>query len=117
MNSLNQQQRRELIVDFYKQHEEKGKVFTIQHFCNAGIPRRTVYNILSTAAKRGTTARRRGSGGHNKKLSNASRAAIVRNNVNKCGVSLRQLACKNQVHPSTMSRIFHAKGTRCYQQQ
>jgi predicted protein tyrosine phosphatase len=50
MNSLNQQQRRDLILDFYKRHDEKGKPFTIQHFANAGIPRSTVYNILCTAS-------------------------------------------------------------------
>lgn len=117
MNSLNQQQRRDLILDFYKRHEEKGKPFTVQHFAIAGIPRSTVYNILCTASKRGTTARRRGSGGHNKKLSNASRAAIVRNNVDKCGISLRRLARKHNVNPSTMSRIFQSKGVMCHHRQ
>jgi DNA-binding transcriptional regulator YhcF (GntR family) len=58
-----------------------------------------------------------GSGGLNKKISKASRAAIVRNNLNKMGVSLRQLAKKNRVAPSTMSRIFKERGVVCYKRQ
>ena len=55
----------------------------------------TVYNILKKYSIRNTVARKMGSGGKNKKVSNARRAAIVRNNINKIGGSMRKLSNKH----------------------
>jgi DNA-binding transcriptional regulator YhcF (GntR family) len=50
-------------------------------------------------------------------MSKASRAAIIRHNVDKVGVSLRQLAKKNCVAPSSMSRMFKNSGVVCLRRQ
>jgi hypothetical protein len=117
MKQLTELQRRDIIVNFYKRHLHLGKSFTVHHYAAEGVSSRSVYHILRMHTQRGTTVRKCGSGGHNKKLSTASRAAIVRSNLNKVGVSLRQLARKNNVNPSTMCRLFKSKGVKCYKRE
>ena len=110
MNKLSELQRRDLIISFYKKHEELGKKFTMQHYVTEGISKRSIYHILQKYFARGSTARKAGSGGLNKKMSKAAGAAIVRHNVDKKCVSLRQLAKRHNVVPMTMSRLFKASG-------
>jgi transposase len=117
MNELTELQRRDIIANFYERHLHLGKAYTVHHYAAEGIPSRSVYHILRMYEERGTTVRKGGSGGHNKKLTAASRAAIVRSNINKNGVSLRQLAKKNHVNPSTMCRLFKSKGVQCYKRE
>ena len=78
MNKLSELQRRDLIISFYKKHEELGKKFTVQHYVTEGISKRLIYHILQKYLARSSTARKAGSGGLNKKMSKAAGAAIVR---------------------------------------
>ena len=43
-----QQQLRERIVQFYENHNEKGTQFACLHFLDEGVPKSTIYSILST---------------------------------------------------------------------
>ena len=56
------------ISEFYKLNIDKGRGYTINHFKNEGIPRRTMLNWLVKIDKTRTSDRKAGSGGHNRKL-------------------------------------------------
>ena len=87
----------EIIFNFFKKNAHLGKIFTVNHYLNEGISRRSIYHILKTCEERNSSLRKPGSGGRNTSLSKASTAAVVRNNTNKKGVSLRQLSKKYNV--------------------
>ncbi len=53
---------RERVVSFYLKHEDKGAVFTANHFKLEGKSERTIYSIISNYKKRLTTQRAAGSG-------------------------------------------------------
>jgi hypothetical protein len=106
-----------LIGDFYRHHQEKPRSFTVNHFFQQGIPRRTTYGILKTLSERGSVTRRRGNGGWNCKLSKGSCGAIIRHNVDKRGVSQRRLASKFKVHQSTICRMFQRAGIKSYKRE
>ena len=50
------------IVQFYEKYSDKGKPFTVQHFMEEGLSRRTIYRTLQTFKERGTTKRKDGIG-------------------------------------------------------
>ena len=49
------------IVQFYEKYSDKGKPFTVQHFMEEVLSRRTIYRTLQTFKERGTTKRKDGS--------------------------------------------------------
>jgi hypothetical protein len=117
MQSLTEEQRRVLIADFYRNHQDQPKSFTVNYFSLQGIPKRTTYSILKNLLERGSVVRAPGSGGLNQKLSQGSCGAIIRHNVNKKGVSQRQLAQKYNVHQSTICRMFKRSGVKCFKRE
>lgn len=117
MQTLTEECRRVIIADFYFRHPGKSKSFTVNHFCLQGIPRRTTYGILKKLLDRGTVTRAPGSGGSNKKLSQASCGAIIRHNVDKKGISQRRIANKHNVNQSTISCMFQRSGVMCYKRE
>ena len=94
---------------FFKKNAHLGKIFTVNHYLNEGISRRSIYHILKTCEERNSSLKKPGSG-----LSKASTAAVVRNNTNKKGVSLRQLSKKYNVSATTMCRMFKRSNVKCY---
>jgi transposase len=108
-----EQELRERVGEFWKKNSMRGKIFTINHFVSEGCARSTLYSILTRLAKSQDVSRKPGSGGHNKKLSNAQRASIGRWLNNRPGVSLRQEARKYGVCTTTMHNIIHERGLEC----
>ncbi len=116
MQAQTEETRRVIIADFYSRHFDKLKSFTANHFALQGIPIRT-YAIIKRFCECKSVTRATGSGGHNRKLSNQSRGAIIRHHLNKKGVSQRQLARKSNVHQSTICRMFKSCGVKCYRRE
>ena len=56
------------ISEFSKLNFEKRKEYTIKHFKNGGIPRRTMLNWLVKIDKTRNCDQKSGSGGHNRKF-------------------------------------------------
>ena len=82
MEFLTEEQRRNVIFNFFIKNAHLGKMFTVNHYLNEGISRKS---ILKTYEERNSILRKPGSGGRNASLSKASTAAVVRNNMNKKG--------------------------------
>lgn len=45
MYKLNENERRNVISEFYRQHQTNKKSYTVNHFYQMGIPKRTIYDI------------------------------------------------------------------------
>lgn len=117
MKETNQETRRKQIVEFFQMQSDKAKSFTVNHFQLQGLSQRMIYDVLQTYAARKTTTRKEGSGRLNWKLTNVQKAAIVRHNVDKVGVSQRKLARKYNVNQSTISRMFKDAGVKVRKRQ
>lgn len=111
--AMTEQLLRDRVGGFWKVHYEKGKNFTVKHFLQEGVARSTIYSLLKKLEDTQELVRKPGSGGHNKKLTNAQRASICRWLSNKRGVSLRQEAKKYKVSEKTMRNVLNERGLKC----
>lgn len=50
------------VVQFFNTHRQRGKCFTVRHFVEEGLSRRTIYHILQKYEERGNCERKPGSG-------------------------------------------------------
>ena len=62
MEHLNQQQQYTMIAQFYASHIDKGKPFTVHHFCDSGVNKRKVYRVIGQYEKGEAMSRKTGSG-------------------------------------------------------
>jgi hypothetical protein len=62
MESLNQNTKRELIGEFYKQHMNTGKRFTVNHFLQMNFPERRIYYIINKVENGESLDQKKGSG-------------------------------------------------------
>jgi len=108
MNSLNQQQRRQLIWHFYQENIQLGKAYTVKHFELMKISKRTTYNILKSAS----ADRKEGSGGHNKLMTVLEENQLKRLVNGKSGVSQRKLAAKFNVSQTTIAKKIKKVGLK-----
>ena len=106
MEKLSEQQRRDLIVKFYNDHQDAGKPFTCKHFQAMGVPRRTIYSVLARYQERGDTSRKQGSGRPAVKLTKAAKKHLVKAASDKKAVSSRKLAKKYGVDRSYVSKVL-----------
>jgi transposase len=113
MDTLNELQRRQVIVSFYLENKEKGKSFTVQHFQAMQMSKSTIYAILEKHHLCGSTKRQVGSGGHNCKLRPKEDKKILREMCNTIGSSQRKMANHLQVHQTTICRRLKSLGVKC----
>lgn len=113
MDSLNEQQRREVIVNFYLDNTEKGKTFTVRHFQAMKVAKSTTYAILEKYTLCGSTERQVGSGGHNCKLGKKEDKKILRKMCNQIGSSQRKMGNQLNVHHTTICRRLKSLGVKC----
>jgi hypothetical protein len=88
---MNERQLHERVGAFWERNYAAGKTFTVNHFVSEGCKRRTIYALLAKLEKGQDIIRKSGSGGHNKKLTNAQRASIGRWLKNKKGKKQRSM--------------------------
>ena len=86
------------VCEFYNLHIDKGKEYTIKKYQNAGIPRSRMMDWLDKGDKTGNCERKPGSGGQNRKLTQATKKKIEKMVKNKVGVSQRKIANTSQCY-------------------
>lgn len=106
MEKLSEQQRRDIIVNFYRDHEADGKSHTVKHFVAMGVPKRSIYSVLARFQQTQTTKRKQGSGRPAVKLPKPARKRLVKAAADKKGVSSTKLAQKFGVERSYVSKVL-----------
>lgn len=109
MEGLTEQERRNIIVEFYERNVKCGKSYTVKHFQEQGVSRRTCYSVLATYEERGSTKRATGSGRPAVKMPKAARTRLLKAASDKKGVTSRKLARKFNIDRSYVSKLL-AKG-------
>lgn len=117
MSDLKQEEKRNLISDFYTKNLSKGKPYTVKYFEKLGICRRTVYNVISRVEKGNTLNRKKGSGRKHWKISNYQKASIFRSVDGKSGISQRKMARKYNVSQQYVSKLLKNRGIKYYKRQ
>ena len=114
MDELSEQQRRDLVVNFYEDHRDEGKSFTCRHFQAMRMSKRTVYSILARCEERGDTIRKKGSGRPAVKMTQAAQKHLVKAAADKKAVSTRKLARKFGVDHSYISKVLRKNKCKYY---
>ena len=114
MDELSEQQRQDLVVNFYEDHRDEGKSFTCRHFQAMRMSKRTVYSILARYEERGDTIRKKGSGRPAAKMTQAAQKRLVKAAADKKAVSTRKLARKFGVDHSYISKVLRKNKCKYY---
>ena len=78
----------ERVAQFYQNHRELGKKYTVKHFVAEGISKSTVYNVLKRIDDGETLERRPGSGRKAKKMTQSKINNVKRDLEHKVGSSV-----------------------------
>ncbi|CAG0879817.1 unnamed protein product [Darwinula stevensoni] len=108
---------RSRVYKFYSDNIEKGKLHTVRHFQAEGVPKWTVYRILTRFHNNLPASRQPGSGGSNKKMTPRKLAALRRAMDNRDGISQRQAAKKFGCHQSTIQRSLEKLNIKARKKQ
>ena len=90
MAVYNKQHMHELVANFWSEHQEQGKSYTLNSFKELGVPRSTVYRIINKFQTHRSVKRLPGSGRPCKRMNLAKQRQLVRAASNKVGVSQRK---------------------------
>ena len=99
------------IVEFYKLHHDKGKLYTYSHWKNSSVSRKTIYRIMSRFDEDGTIERKKGSG-RPSNISKADERKIKKMLNNKTGMSQRKIANNLGVGVATVNRNIKKQGIK-----
>lgn len=80
------------VVNFYNKNIHLGKHFIIKHFLDEGVPRRTVFRLVSCAERGESGERKKGSGRPAKICSNATISWLTKKFNKSCGISQKSAA-------------------------
>lgn len=109
MDLLTEQQRRDVIISFWRMHSDKNKAFTATHFSRMGVAASTTYSIINNYQVSGSTAREAGSGGKLRKVSNDQVKRLV-NSAVKNGTSTRKLASRYNISQTRAVQLLKENG-------
>jgi transposase len=113
MDALCQLQRRELVYQFWRSHQDKGKAYIVHHFMLMGFSSSGLYSMLDGFEKNGDCGRRSengGSGGHNRKIPLKQQQKLVQEAEDKIGISQRKLATKYKLSQSRVQQLLRQDG-------
>lgn len=97
------------VAQFYQNHRELGKKYTVKHFLEEGIPKSTVYSVLKRVDDGETLERQPGSGRKAKKMTQSKISNVKRDLEDKVGSSVRVLARKYKISKSYLHRVVANK--------
>ncbi|WP_219823707.1 hypothetical protein, partial [Enterobacter cloacae complex sp. 2DZ2F20B] len=95
-----------MIAEFYRRHMHLKKSFTVNHFFQVGISKRTTYSICRRVENGNSVERQVGSGRPARKMPQKKREALVNQSHGKLGVSLRKLGRKFKIDKKYVSNIL-----------
>lgn len=117
MHALNENQRRELIGQFYNEHSSQPKSFTVHHFEEMGVPRRTTYNAIQRVCSGGSLKRKAGSGRTAKKMSKKKVRTLLAMFTNKTGCSQRKAAAKFNISQRYVGKLLRKSNVKKFKRQ
>ena len=106
LEKTSSQQLGKLIGELWQKHKEKGKNFTVKHFLESDISKRSKYRYIVRHETPGTTDRKTGSGGHNRKMTYIEELKVRKIFDHNCRVSQRKMASKLDVSTRCVGRVL-----------
>lgn len=106
METIKENDRRKVIGDFYSNHRNSGKSFTVKHFQQMGVARSTIYNIIRRVENEETLERSAGSGRKARKMKERKRQQLEEVAIGKIGQSYRKLGRKFKISHEYVRKIL-----------
>ena len=117
MENLSEKQRRDIIVQFYKEHSVGSKSYTVDHFIGKKMKKSTLYDILRRYVRRKTTERIKESGRIAHKLPVSKRRRVRQASNDKKGVIHRKLVAKFSVSRSYIGKVLGNQKVKYFKRQ
>jgi hypothetical protein len=117
MKSLNEFQKRQLVGQFYEENRRKGKPFTVRHFIEMGLKRRSIYNVISRIENNKPLKRSNGSGRKAIKMNHKKIESLINSFDGKKRVSQKRKAQKYDISQSYVSKIQGWAGVKYYKKR
>ncbi len=108
---------RERIVTFFLKHENVPKIFTVNHLKAEGVPRSTVFRIISNYEHRLSIQRAPGSGTTLKAMTKQKVRKLYRQVNHSDKYTYSSAARKFNVCPKTIKRWLEKKNIRKYKKK
>ena len=113
MESINEQQRRELIGEFYSKFHSSGKAFTVKHFMDMGFKRTAIYETIKRIDDNKPLIRKE----RNRKFDQKTVKSVLRQMNGKLGSSCRKVGQRHGISKSFVNVIIKQSDLRCYKRQ
>lgn len=113
MDGLSQQQKRELVFQFWREHQGKGKAFTVHHFTLMGLSTSGLYSMLNAFQENDDSTRRcdnGGSGGWYRKITPREQKKLLKEAHETIGKSQRKLASKYEISKTRVQQLLKENG-------
>ncbi|XP_065650602.1 uncharacterized protein LOC136078737 [Hydra vulgaris] len=117
MDGIKENDKRKLIGNFYLDNIDKGKTFTVHHFMQMKVSRRTIYIIIKRVDGNIDLKRKSGSGRKSYKMDIRKITSLINKAENKVGISQRKLALKYGIHRSYVYKIFNMHGPKYFKRK
>lgn len=117
MHSLNEQQKRSVIVQYQQDHPDQSAYQVAEYFAKVNIPKRTVYKVLQHYGERGDTARAPGSGRKAERMPEQRRRALIKDVLGVRQLSQRDLARKYEISVSYVNKILQEEEVHAYKRE
>ena len=88
MENIEHETHRQIIIDFYRNHQAKGKPYTVSNFAKMQVGRRQVYRAIERYES-GASHQRQGKKGQPRKLTQDQEKKVIKAMEEKNGPSLR----------------------------
>ena len=97
MENIKHETHRQIIIDFYRNHQAKGKPYTVSNFAKMQVGRRQVYHAIERYES-GASHQRQGKKGQPRKLTQDQEKKVIKAMEEKNGSLLRATPdCKSPI--------------------
>ena len=108
---------RNRVYSFFEKNKIKGKRFTVDHFCNEGESKSTIYDIIKRFESGKSAMDKKSSGRPLKIFTKRAKSTLKRLTNNKCGISQRKLARRFKCSQSSINKQLKQLSIRCWKKQ
>ena len=116
MKNCNEQQRRDIIIQYHISHPDESFNKVAVYFKELGIARQTVYDVLNHFKDRKSSERAQGSGKVAEKMDDKKVKKMLKE-IQSNSLSMREVASKYEIHYTYVEKICKEHGVQAFKKE